>query len=76
MAWVFLIIAGLLEWGWPVGLKLGLAETGLRWGWKSHVAGSRTGHNGGGMDGVAPYPIPVVGSAAVETVFPDAGSPD
>ena len=33
MAWVYLIIAGIFEWGWPVGLKLGLAESGLRWGW-------------------------------------------
>jgi quaternary ammonium compound-resistance protein SugE len=33
MAWLYLIIAGVFEWGWPVGLKLGLAETGLRWGW-------------------------------------------
>lgn len=33
MAWVYLIIAGMFEWGWPVGLKLGLAESGLRWGW-------------------------------------------
>jgi len=22
MAWVYLLIAGMLEWGWPVGLKL------------------------------------------------------
>ena len=33
MAWVYLVIAGLFEWGWPVGLKLGLSDTGLRWGW-------------------------------------------
>ncbi|EXJ14211.1 DMT family transporter [Imhoffiella purpurea] len=33
MAWTYLIIAGIFEWGWPVGLKLGLAESGLRWGW-------------------------------------------
>jgi quaternary ammonium compound-resistance protein SugE len=33
MAWVYLVIAGLFEWGWPVGLKLGLADSGLRWGW-------------------------------------------
>ena len=33
MAWVYLIIAGVFEWGWPVGLKLGLADTGMRWGW-------------------------------------------
>jgi quaternary ammonium compound-resistance protein SugE len=33
MAWVYLLIAGVFEWGWPVGLKLGIAETGTRWGW-------------------------------------------
>jgi quaternary ammonium compound-resistance protein SugE len=33
MAWVYLMIAGIFEWGWPVGLKLGLAHTGMRWGW-------------------------------------------
>jgi len=21
MAWVYLVIAGMMEWGWPVGLK-------------------------------------------------------
>jgi quaternary ammonium compound-resistance protein SugE len=33
MAWIYLIIAGLFEWGWPVGLKLGVSDTGMRWGW-------------------------------------------
>ena len=33
MAWVYLVIAGVFEWGWPVGLKLGMTETGLRWSW-------------------------------------------
>jgi len=33
MAWVLLVIAGIFEWGWPVGLKLGLVEGQLRWGW-------------------------------------------
>lgn len=33
MAWAYLVIAGIFEWGWPVGLKLGLVDTGLRWGW-------------------------------------------
>ena len=33
MAWVYLIVAGVFEWGWPVGLKLGLTDTGLRWNW-------------------------------------------
>lgn len=35
MAWIALIIAGIFEWGWPLGLKLGLSEQGLRWGWLS-----------------------------------------
>jgi len=35
MAWVYLTIAGIFEWGWPVGLKLGLTEAGPRWGWIS-----------------------------------------
>ncbi|MGB5812974.1 MAG: multidrug efflux SMR transporter [Polyangiales bacterium] len=33
MAWILLLIAGVFEWGWPVGLKLGLDDAGLRWGW-------------------------------------------
>ena len=33
MAWVYLMIAGVFEWGWPVGLKLGMTDEGLRWGW-------------------------------------------
>jgi quaternary ammonium compound-resistance protein SugE len=33
MAWVYLTIAGIFEWGWPVGLKLGLTQTSMRWGW-------------------------------------------
>jgi quaternary ammonium compound-resistance protein SugE len=38
MAWVFLIIAGVFEWGWPVGLKLGMSDDGLRWGWIGFAA--------------------------------------
>ncbi len=33
MAWLYLLIAGVFEWGWPVGLKLGMTDEGLRWGW-------------------------------------------
>ena len=33
MAWIYLIVAGIFEWGWPVGLKLGLTNAGLRWDW-------------------------------------------
>lgn len=33
MAWTYLILAGLLEIGWPIGLKLGWTENGLRMLW-------------------------------------------
>lgn len=33
MAWIFLLAAGVCEIGWPIGLKLGWAPAGLRWGW-------------------------------------------
>ena len=33
MAWVYLVIAGIFEWGWPVGLKLGWTEQGPQYGW-------------------------------------------
>jgi len=33
MAWLQLIIAGIFEWGWPVGLKVGWSEAGAQWPW-------------------------------------------
>ena len=33
MAWLYLIVAGVFEWGWPVGLKLGWSEQGAHYGW-------------------------------------------
>ena len=33
MEWLYLVIAGVFEWGWPVGLKLGLSDVGFRWTW-------------------------------------------
>lgn len=33
MAWIYLVAAGIFEWGWPVGLKLGMSDGGMRWGW-------------------------------------------
>ncbi len=32
-AWIFLLVAGIAEWGWPVGLKLGWSDTGAHWDW-------------------------------------------
>jgi len=29
MEWIFLIIAGILEWGWPVGLKYAWSDKGF-----------------------------------------------
>jgi quaternary ammonium compound-resistance protein SugE len=33
LAWIFLLFAGIAEWGWPVGLKLGWSEAGANWQW-------------------------------------------
>ena len=33
MAWLYLVLAGFLEIGWPIGLKLGWSEEGLRVLW-------------------------------------------
>jgi quaternary ammonium compound-resistance protein SugE len=30
MAWIYLIIAGVMEWGWPIGLKFAWTDAGLR----------------------------------------------
>ncbi len=33
LAWTALLVAGVFEWGWPVGLKLGWTSTGTHRGW-------------------------------------------
>jgi len=33
VAWTYLLVAGVAEWGWPVGLKLGWSEAGVHWHW-------------------------------------------
>ena len=33
MAWVYLVVAGIFEWGWPLGLKLGWSDKGAHYGW-------------------------------------------
>jgi len=30
MAWIFLLIAGIMEWGWPMGLKYAWTEKGIQ----------------------------------------------
>ena len=33
MAWIMLVVAGVFEWGWPVGLKLAWTDRGVHAGW-------------------------------------------
>ena len=33
MAWVYLMVAGVFEWGWPLGLKLGWTDKVAHYGW-------------------------------------------
>ena len=30
MPWIYLIVAGIFEWGWPIGLKFAWTENGFR----------------------------------------------
>ena len=30
MAWVYLVVAGIFEWGWPIGLKFGWTDEGVQ----------------------------------------------
>lgn len=38
MNWLYLLVAGIMEWGWPVGLKYAIQEEGFRW-WPALGAG-------------------------------------
>ena len=31
MAWIYLLIAGVMEWGWPMGLKFAVNEKGIQY---------------------------------------------
>jgi quaternary ammonium compound-resistance protein SugE len=42
MAWIYLVLAGICEIGWPVGLKLGWTEAGARPLWIVFAAVSMT----------------------------------
>ena len=35
MPWAYLILAGIFEWGWPIGLKLGSTAEGYSFYWLS-----------------------------------------
>ena len=38
MEWMALLVAGVFEWGWPVGLKFGWSPSGAHWGWLAFAA--------------------------------------
>ena len=42
MAWLYLVLAGICEIGWPVGLKLGWTDSGARPGWILFAAAAMT----------------------------------
>jgi quaternary ammonium compound-resistance protein SugE len=65
MAWTALIIAGIFEWGWPLGLKLGFSDQGLRWGWLGFSLASMIGS--GTMLLIAQRTIPMGTAYAVWT---------
>jgi len=41
-AWIYLIVAGVFEWGWPVGLKLGVTASGYDGLWISFAGVTMT----------------------------------
>lgn len=42
MAWVYLVLGGMFEWGWPMGLKFGWTDQGVRAGPLIFAAASMT----------------------------------
>ena len=65
MEWVYLFFAGICEWGWPLGLKLGWGEKGAHYGWLAFSVLSMAGS--GGLLLVAQKVIPMGTAYAVWT---------
>ena len=65
LAWIYLIVAGILEWGWPVGLKLGVTKDGYNWKWLSFAGVTMI--MSGGLLMVAQQSIPMGTAYAVWT---------
>jgi len=40
MAWVYLLIAGIMEWGWPMGLKFAWTDKGVHYGYAAFAVAS------------------------------------
>lgn len=72
IAWTALILAGLFEIGWPLGLKLGSTETGAHWGRIGFAAISMA--ISGGLLFFAQKTIPIGTAYAVWTGIGAAGT--
>ena len=72
MAWLYLIVAGIMEWGWPIGLKLGFTDAGLRAGWIAMAVGFMAAS--GALLLVAQKTIPMGTAYAVWTGIGAAGT--
>jgi quaternary ammonium compound-resistance protein SugE len=71
-AWIYLFIAGFLEWGWPIGLKLGKTDKGTHWGWLSFAAVTMIAS--GGFLMIAQQTIPMGTAYAVWTGIGSVGA--
>ncbi|MDH3327906.1 MAG: multidrug efflux SMR transporter [Desulfobulbaceae bacterium] len=65
MAWMYLVIAGIFEWGWPLGLKLGWTDKGASYGWIAFSVSSMAAS--GAMLFIAQKTIPMGTAYAVWT---------
>lgn len=72
LAWIYLIIAGILEWGWPVGLKLGVTDDGYRWKWLAFAGVTMI--MSGGLLMIAQQSIPMGTAYAVWTGIGSIGA--
>lgn len=72
MDWVYLVVAGICEWGWPLGLKLGWGEKGAHYGWLAFSVVSMAGS--GGLLLAAQKTIPMGTAYAVWTGIGAAGT--
>ena len=74
MAWLYLILAGLMEIGWPVGFNLAWTENGFRWKPASFAVVSMIASFGLMLLTMAQKSIPVGTVYAVWTGIGSAGA--
>lgn len=72
MAWIYLVIAGIMEWGWPLGLKWAWTDAGFR-PWPAVLAGVSIAGSGAFLL-LAQRTIPIGTAYAVWTGIGAAGT--